>query len=130
MVKQTKFYKRVAPHTSFRSEEPLMTLRIDGANNVPKRSNLYFNKCFVFLTMSKNWTNSQKLIEELSVFFHTLPIFVIIVHSEDDQARADPGSITSHLRYPTLYLTREKVRLYIFENLGLGEEGFRLEYIF
>ena len=86
-----------------------MTLRIDGANNVPKRSNLYFNKCFVFLTMSKNWTNSQELIEELSVFFHTLPIFVIIVHSEDDQARADPGSITSHLRYPTLYLTREKV---------------------
>ena len=129
MVKQ-KLIKRVASHTSFRSEKPLMTLRIDRANNVPKRSNLYFNKCFVFLTMSKKWTDSQKLIEELSVFFHTLPLFVIMVHSEDDHAWADPGSKTFNLRYPTLHLTREKVRLYIFENGGLGGEGLKLKYIF
>ena len=91
------------------SEEPLMTWRIDGTHNVQKRSNLYFNKCFIFLTLSKDWTDSEKLIEELSVYFHTLPLFVVMIHSEDDQGWADPGSKTSHLRYPTLHLTREKV---------------------
>ena len=93
-----------------RSEEPLMTWRIKGANNVPMGSNIYSNKCFVFLTLSKEWTDSQKLIEKLSDFFHTLPVFVIMVHYEDDQGWADPVSKTSHLRYPTLHLTREKVK--------------------
>ena len=124
MFGKTKWYSDLSIvnppfHIFTRSEKPLPTLRLDGTNNILKRSNLYFNKCFVYLTLSKEWTDSQKFIETLSVSLQTLPLFVIMVHSEDDQGWDDPGSVIFRLHYPTLHLTRKKVGSYLGERRGL-----------
>ena len=111
----SKLIKPFLSHLYIRSEKPLLTLRIDGTNNVLKRSNNYFNKCIVFLTLSKEWTDSPKFIEDLSVSLQTLPLFVIMVHSEDDRGWDDPSSIISRLQYPTLHLTHKKVRIYLVD---------------
>ena len=107
----SKLIKPFLSHLYIRSEKPLLTLRIDGTNNVLKRSNNYFNKCIVFLTLSKEWTDSPKFIEDLSVSLQTLPLFVIMVHSEDDRGWDDPSSIISRLQFPILHLTHKKVRI-------------------
>ena len=84
--------------------EELPFLKIDGEKELNVK-NQYFQKCFIFLSSEENWFKSIELIDKVSQFFHTYPLFVVIVHRKIKSSYVT----LKNLNYPVIQFTINEV---------------------
>ena len=92
--------------------EGLPFLKIDGKKDLNVK-NQFFQKCFIFLTSEDKWDQSLELIEKVSQYFNSYPLFVVIVHWNTKGSY----SILEDVNYPIIQFTMNEVTILVYNML-------------